>query len=36
VWFFISIYGVFVAVKREQKPDLHEVVADGIVGIATH
>jgi hypothetical protein len=22
--------------KLEQKPDLHEVVADGIAGIATH
>jgi hypothetical protein len=36
VWFFIGVYGVFVVVKLEQKPDLHEVVADGIVGRATH
>jgi hypothetical protein len=36
VWFFIGIYGVFLAVKLEQKPDLHKVITDGIVGIATH
>jgi hypothetical protein len=28
--------GIFVMMKLEQKPDLHEVVADGIVGITTH
>jgi len=35
-WFFIGVYGVSVIVKLEQKPHLHEVVADGIDGIATH
>jgi hypothetical protein len=36
VWFFIGIYGVFVAVKLEEKPHPHEVVADGIVNITFH
>jgi len=34
--FSLGFMTFLVAIKLEQKPHLHEVVADGIVGITTH